>query len=96
MYTLKDGSVVVSVPEGYTGSATDSLGQKTYYLKGDPHRTNGPAVILLNGNTYWFLYGGFHRSNGPAIERANSGDEDYCLEFHYLKVGTKVILVSLL
>ena len=65
-------------------------GNKWWYLNGEYHRENGPAVEYTNGNKYWFLNGEFHRENGPAIEDVN-GDKSwflngkYCTETTYWK-----------
>jgi hypothetical protein len=36
-----------------------------------PHREDGPAVEMANGNKLWYLYGKRHRTDGPAVEHAN-------------------------
>lgn len=42
-------------------------GTKFYYDDADIiHRTNGPAIILLNGTHLWFDKGKTHRVDGPA------------------------------
>ena len=38
-----------------------------WYLNGELHRTDGPAVEYANGNKYWYLNGKFHRTDGPAL-----------------------------
>ena len=34
---------------------TDGNGDKRWYLNGELHRTDGPAVENANGNKYWYL-----------------------------------------
>jgi hypothetical protein len=35
---------------------------------GELHRTDGPAMISVNGTESWWLNGKRHRINGPAVE----------------------------
>ena len=35
---------------------------------GQPHRTDGPAVITATGSRYWYRNGKPHRTDGPALE----------------------------
>lgn len=35
---------------------------------GQLHRVDGPAIITVEGNTYWYLNGTRHREGGPAVE----------------------------
>ena len=39
------------------------------------HRTDGPAVIWVNGVKDWYLHGRFHRTAGPARESPFGLDE---------------------
>jgi len=43
-------------------------GTKAWYLNGEPHREDGPAIELADGYKAWYLNGKLHRENGPAIE----------------------------
>ena len=47
---------------------TDAHGNKYWYLNGKLHRTDGPAIELVNGSKIWYLNGERHRTDGPAIE----------------------------
>jgi hypothetical protein len=49
----------------------DGRGTKFWYLNGELHREDGPAVEYANGNKYWYFNDKFHRENGPAIEWAS-------------------------
>lgn len=42
----------------------------TYSLDGCRHRSDGPAIIYKNGDTYWYRSGKLHRIGGPAIDTA--------------------------
>jgi hypothetical protein len=44
-------------------------GSKVWYLNGQLHREDGPAVEDISGYKQWWLNGKFHRKDGPAIER---------------------------
>ena len=46
----------------------DTLGNKIWYLDGQYHREDGPAVEMVDGTNKWFLDGKLHREDGPAIE----------------------------
>ena len=53
----------------YTVDVYDN-GSKEWFLNGELHREDGPAVESGNGTKYWFLNGELHREDGPAIEYA--------------------------
>jgi hypothetical protein len=55
-----------------------AIGHKNWYLKGKPHRTDGPAAEYANGHKDWYLNGQRHRTDGPAIEWAD-GDKHWWL-----------------
>jgi hypothetical protein len=44
---------------------------KWWYLNGEKHREDGPAVEEADGDKWWYLNGEKHREDGPAIEWAN-------------------------
>ena len=46
-------------------------GNKFWYLNGERHREDGPAVEWANGNKWWYLNDQLHREDGPAIEFAS-------------------------
>jgi hypothetical protein len=43
-------------------------GNTYWYLNGEQHRTDGPAVEFACGTKSWWLNGKQHRTDGPAIE----------------------------
>jgi len=49
----------------------DSNGDRFWFLNGERHREDGPAVEYISGTKYWFLNGKIHREDRPAIEFAN-------------------------
>jgi hypothetical protein len=49
----------------------DDNGDRFWYLNGQLHREDGPAVEYDNGTRQWYLNGKLHREDGPAIEYAN-------------------------
>ena len=53
---------------------TDTNGDKSWYLNGKLHRTDGPAIEYADGYKAWYFDGKCHRTDGPAIENAN-GDK---------------------
>ena len=46
-------------------------GNKHWFLNGERHREDGPAIERANGTKEWFLNGEHHREDGPAVEYAN-------------------------
>ena len=46
---------------------------KYWYLNGNLHREDGPAIEYSNGDNEWYLNGKRHREDGPAIELNNVG-----------------------
>jgi len=52
----------------------DYYGTKFWYLNGQFHREDGPAVEYADGTKYWYLNGKRHREDGPAVEWAD-GDK---------------------
>ena len=46
----------------------DEFGNKQWFLNGELHREDGPAVERADGTREWFLNGKLHREDGPAIE----------------------------
>ena len=52
---------------------TDEYGTKQWYLNGQLHRADGPAVEWADGDKHWFLDGKLHRLNGPAITATRNG-----------------------
>jgi hypothetical protein len=57
---------------------TTALGTKQWYLNGELHRVDGPAVEYTDGSRHWYLNGELHRVDGPAVEYAN-GDRCWYL-----------------
>jgi hypothetical protein len=50
------------------GLIIDENGDKEWFLNGQRHREDGPAVELSNGTKLWYLNGQRHRVDGPAVE----------------------------
>jgi len=57
----------------------DEYGTKYWYLNGQLHREDGPAVEEYDGYKYkvWYLHGQRHRLDGPAIEYAGGNKRWY-------------------
>ncbi len=45
-------------------------GTKKWFLNGELHREDGPAIEYSNGDKEWYLNGKRHREDGPAVECA--------------------------
>ena len=52
-------------------------GAKSWYLNGQRHREDGPAVEYADGSKDWFLNGQQHREDGPACEYADGTKKWY-------------------
>jgi len=53
-------------------------GDKYWYLNGQYHREDGPAIEYANGTKFWYIHNDYHREDGPAAEHAN-GDKFWYL-----------------
>ena len=58
---------------GYEIEADEVL--VTWFLNGQVHREDGPAVIWADGGQEWWLNGQRHREDGPAVIWADGGQE---------------------
>jgi hypothetical protein len=45
-----------------------SSNSKFWYLNGQRHRDDGPAIIYFSGRKEWYQHGLRHREDGPAVE----------------------------
>ena len=77
MKTIKVDSWT-EVPKNYTGIVENINDDKFWYLNGELHRVDGPAIEFANGSKYWYLDGKRHRIDGPAVDWAN-GYKQYCI-----------------
>ena len=50
-------------------------GYKAWYLNGNLHREDGPAIEDASGSKYWHLNGKLRREGGPAYEGARGYKE---------------------
>jgi hypothetical protein len=48
-----------------------SNGDNIFYKNGVLHRTDGPALEMVNKYKKWFKNGQLHRTDGPEIEYPN-------------------------
>ena len=70
------------------GLILDENGNKIWYLNGNRHRADGPAVEWANGDKFWYLNDNLHRVDGPAIEYAD-GDKFWYLNGKQLSCKTQ-------
>jgi len=52
----------------------DLFGNKYWYINGELHREDGPAIEFINSTKEWWINDKRHREDGPAVIRAN-GDK---------------------
>jgi hypothetical protein len=50
------------------GLHIDKDGTKEWFLNGEFHREDGPAVEWIDGSKFWYKDGKEHREDGPAVE----------------------------
>jgi hypothetical protein len=65
------------MPKKENGLIVDQNGTKEWYLNGQLHREDGPAVEWLNGSMFWYLNDKPHRTDGPAREWSTGIKEWY-------------------
>ena len=61
---------------------------KRWWLNGQLHRIDGPAIEYANSSRCWFQNGKCHRLDGPAIEWAN-GDKEWYINGKRIKCNTQ-------
>ena len=59
------------------GLVVDRYGTQQWYVRGQRHRTDGPAYIYADGRQVWYVRGQRHRTDGPAYIGANGTQEWY-------------------
>ena len=65
-------------------------GTRHWYLNGNLHREDGPAIENSYGSKEWYLNGNLHREDGPAIEDANGSKEWYLNDKRHREDGPAV------
>ena len=50
------------------GMIEDADGTREWWVNGELHRDDGPAVENVDGTRMWWVNGKIHRTDGPAIE----------------------------
>jgi len=55
----------------------DQFKNKCWYLNGQFHREDGPAVESAGGTKAWYFHGQYHRLDGPAVEYSDGTKEWY-------------------
>mgnify|MGYP001809903921 CR=1 FL=1 len=53
-------------------------GGKEWFLNGQLHRDDGPAIEYADGAKSWYKEGKLHREDGPAVEYADGSNAYYC------------------
>ncbi len=48
-----------------------SNGTKSWFINGELHRLDGPAIEFSDGTKYWYIKNQQHREDGPAVELSN-------------------------
>ena len=53
----------------------DVYDNKRWYINGQIHREDGPAIELKSGTQIWCFEGEYHKLDGPAFILVNAGSE---------------------
>jgi len=75
-------------------------GDKSWFLNGQRHREDGPAIERADGSKSWWINGQLHREDGPAIEYADGNKEwflngeELTIEQIEAKLGYKIKIVG--
>lgn len=69
----------------------DTNESKEWWLNGELHQEDGPAVEYTNGSKLWYLHGKLHREDGPAVERANGTKEWWLNDERHNTSGPAII-----
>jgi hypothetical protein len=56
---------------------TDEYGTQEWWVNGQRHRVDGPAVIYADGSKRWYINDQLHRLDGPAIIRVDGSQYWY-------------------
>lgn len=56
-----------------TGNHTDMYGTKRWYLNGEFHREDGPAIIYPDGDYRWYIH-------GQLISTTQTGFKNYLIK----------------
>jgi hypothetical protein len=70
------------------GLEIDQYGHKRYYLNGQLHRADGPAIEFTDGSKVWYIHGHLHRLDGPAVDYSY-GNKYWHLHGKYLPIKTQ-------
>ncbi len=66
-----------------------------WYLNGELHRENGPAIEYADGTKVWHLNGNRHRVDGPAVEYADGSKYWYLNSIQYSEADWKKEIAKL-
>ena len=85
----------------YTVKVHDGITE--WFINGERHRENGPAIEWPDGSKEWWINGNLHRENGPAVEWA-SGSKYWWINGkqvtetdamkHTITIDNKTIIIS--
>ena len=72
----------------------DAAGHQEWYVNGQRHRLDGPALIYANGHQAWYVNGQRHRLDGPADIWANGSQAWYVNDQLHRLDGPAVIYAN--
>ena len=74
---------------------TDQYGDSYWYLNGQRHREDGPAIERVNFYKAWYLNGERHREDGPAVEYSDGDKAWYKNGEPYIPSAHEVIIYKM-
>jgi len=76
--TIENSTIIFEFEGGQILKAQNwGAGNKEWFLNGNLHREDGPAIEWADGHKEWYLNGNLHREDGPAFEGSNGYKEWY-------------------
>lgn len=73
---------------------TSNKYRKLFFMRGELHREDGPAVIREDGTKAWYQNGKSHRVNGPAVIREDGAKFWYINGKYHRKDGPAIELIN--
>ena len=73
-----------------TEYTVDPDGTQKWYLNGQFHREDGPAVIFPSGTQQWYKNGKLHREDGPALIHSDGSQFWYLNGYRHREDGPAV------
>ena len=75
------------IPYKFTGFITNNIsGVERWFLNGQRHRLDGPAIKDIHNNESWYIDDKLHRIGGAALSNNKGEKQYYCYGKSYSKI----------